>query len=123
MPLILRVSESLALEDVPKMASTVVANNLGPHHSQARVGLLPHSIGECVPESWPSAARVELVVGFVERCRAPGAAVNACIRVVLVELAGPRRFSALLAEDAELLCRCVNMNGSLDLCMGRRRTR
>ena len=85
------------------MPATVVAYDLGPHHAQTGIRLLSDSIGKCVPESWPSAAGVELVVGFVERCVAACAAVYTGVRVVLVEFTGARHFSTLLAEDAELL--------------------
>jgi hypothetical protein len=47
------------------------------------------------------------VVRLVERCLAAAACVDAGIGVVLVERAGPGRLGALLAEDAELLCRVL----------------
>lgn len=104
MPLILGVSKSLALEDMPKMSTAVVANNLRPHHAQPRIGSLSDCARDGIPEGGPAAARVELVVRFVEGRVAAGAGVHAGVGVVLVVGAGAGRFSAFLAEDAELLC-------------------
>lgn len=104
MPLILWIPESLALENMSQMASTVIAHNLGSHHAQARVGFLAYSSWHGVPEGRPSAARVELVVCFVERRVATGAAVDAGGRVVLIVFAGAGHLGALLPEDAELFC-------------------
>lgn len=103
MPFILGISKPLALEDVSQMAATVVAYDLRPHHAQAGVRSLTNSVRHGIPKRWPAAARVELVVGFVERCVAGGACVDAGVGVVLVIGAGAGHFGALLAEDAELL--------------------
>lgn len=42
--------------------------------------------------------------GFVQRCVARGAGVDAGAGEVLVEGGGAGRFGAFLADDAELLC-------------------
>jgi hypothetical protein len=107
-PLILGVSKPLALEDVAQVSSTVVAYNLGPHHAEAGVGLLPNGAWHGVPECRPPASRIELVVRLVQWCVAAGASVDAGIGVVLVEGAGAGHFGALLAEDAKLLCHVVS---------------
>ena len=86
------------------MASTVVAHNLGPHHSQARVRSLAHSIWESVPKGRPAAPGVKLVICFIQRRIAAGACVDTGVGIVLVELARTGRLGALLAEDAELFC-------------------
>lgn len=108
MTLVLGVAEPLSLENVPQMSSTIIANNLCSHHSEARVGSLAHRVRERVPESWPSAARIELVVGFVEGSFAAGATVDSIFGVVFIELTRTRRLGAFLSEDAELFCGCVS---------------
>jgi hypothetical protein len=104
MPLILGVAKPLALEDVAQMTSAVVAHNLRPHHAQARVWSLANSTRYCIPKGRPSTARIELMVGLVERCVAAGARVHAGIGVVLVVCARAGHFCTLLTENAELLC-------------------
>jgi hypothetical protein len=64
-PLVLGVTKALALENVPKMSTTVVAHNLRPHHAKTRVGSLTDCAGDSIPECRPSAARVKLVVRLV----------------------------------------------------------
>ena len=108
-PLILRVSKPLALEDVSQMPAAIVAYNLGPHHAQTGVRLLSDRVGERIPKRRPSTPGVELVVCLVERRVAAGALVHASIRVVLVELAGAGHLSALLAENAELLWNFISI--------------
>ena len=104
MPLILWVTESLSLEDVSKMTTAVIADNLSPHHAQARVRSLTDGAWNSVPECRPPAARVELVVRFVEGRVAAGACVHAGIRIVLIVLARAGHFGPFLAENTELLC-------------------
>lgn len=118
MPLILGVSKSLPFEDVPKMPSAVVAYDLRPHHAQPRIRLLTNSVRERIPERRPSTPRVELVVGFVEGRVAAGAGVDAGVGVVLVEFAGARSFGALLAQDAELLCKSCQWRSLPQSLMG-----
>jgi hypothetical protein len=101
--LILRVSEALALENVPEMSTTVVAYDFRPHHAHAGVSSLADSARHCVPESGPAAAWVELVVCLVEGCVATGASVDTSVGVVLVKGTGTGRLCTFLAEDAELL--------------------
>jgi hypothetical protein len=105
MPLVLGVSEPLALEDVSEVAATVVAHNLRPHHAETGVWSLSDGAGYGIPECWPAASRVELVVCLVERRVAAGALVDAGVGVVLVVGAGARHFGALLTENAKLLCK------------------
>ena len=102
--LVLRVAEALALENVSQVSSTVVANNLCPHHAQARVWPLAHSIWEGVPEGGPAAPGIKLVVCLVQRRIAASACVDTGVRVVLIEFARAGRLGAFLAEDAKLLC-------------------
>jgi hypothetical protein len=90
------------------VTSTIIADNLRPHHAKTRVGLLSDSARYGIPECGPSAARVELVVCFVERRVASSACVDTGVRVVFVKFAGTRHLGALLSEDAELLCRRVS---------------
>ena len=103
MPLVLWIAKSLALENMSQVTSTVVAYNLRPHHAKTRVRLLSDGAWHGIPEGGPSAARVELVVCFVQRCVASGARVNARVGIVLVVCAGAGHLSTLLSEDAELL--------------------
>jgi hypothetical protein len=103
MPLILRVSEPLALEDVPQMPSAVVAHNLRAHHTKTWIGSLAHCAWDSIPEGRPPAARIEFVVRFVQRCLAARAGIHTSVRVVLIVCAGTGSFGALLAQDAELL--------------------
>jgi hypothetical protein len=56
MPLVLGIAKALALEDMPKMSTTVVAHDLGPHHAQAGIGSLANSARHGVPEGGPAAA-------------------------------------------------------------------
>jgi len=105
MSLILWVSEPLALEDMSQVTSTIIADNLCPHHAKTRVGLLSDSARYGIPECGPSAARVELVVCFIERRVASNACIDTGVRVVFVEFTGTRHLSALLSEDSELLWR------------------
>ena len=109
MPLVLWVSKPLALENVSQVSSTVIAHNLRAHHTEARVRSLADGAGNGIPERRPPAARVELVVGLVQRRLAALAGVDARGRVVLVECAGARGLGALLAQDAELLCAALDV--------------
>lgn len=108
MPLVFGVSKPLALENMSQMPATVVAHDLGPHHAQTGIRSLANGVGHGVPKGWPAAARVELVVGFVEGRIAASACVDAGIGVVLVVGARARHLGALLAEDAELFYRSVS---------------
>lgn len=55
-----------------------------------------------IEESWPAAAGLELVRGFVEGCVAAGAGIDAGGGRVLVVFAAVGGFGAFFAEDAEL---------------------
>jgi hypothetical protein len=103
MSLILGVTKSLSLEDVPQVTSTVVADDLRPHHTKTRVRLLSHRTWYGIPECGPSAARVELVVCFVEGRIASSALVDTGVGVVLVVSPGTGHLCALLSQNAELL--------------------
>jgi hypothetical protein len=94
---------SLALEDVTKMATTVGADNLGALHTEGAVGVSGHSTRHSIEESRPAAARLELVVGLVERSLAASTGVNTLRGHVLVKVAAVGRLGALVTEDAELL--------------------
>lgn len=75
--LVRRRRVALPLEDVSKMTSTVRAYNLDPLHSKCAVRVSCHSSWEGIEECWPAAAGLELVLGFVQRCVAAGAGVDA----------------------------------------------
>ena len=87
MPLILRVSEPLSLEDMPKMTTAFVAHDLRPCHAESRIILLSYSSREGIPKGRPSAAGVEFVVRFVERCITRAAVVDAGVGVVFIVFA------------------------------------
>jgi hypothetical protein len=91
----------LALEDVPKMPSAVVAHDLSP----TPIGPPPDSTRNRVSEGGPSAARFEFVLCFVERCVAACAGINAGAFGwhVLVQRAGAGIFGALLTKNSKLL--------------------
>jgi hypothetical protein len=107
MPVVLGIPKLLALENMPQMASAVIAHNLRPHHAQARIRPLSDRARYGIPEGGPSTTRVELVVCFVERGVAGRAAVDAGGGGVLVEFARAGHFGAFLAEDAELFCKVL----------------
>lgn len=102
MPLIGGRVEALALEHVAQVAAAVGAHNLGARHAERAVLVAHDGAGDRVEVRRPPAARLELVVGLVQRRRAPRAGVDALRGVVLVEGAGAGGLRALLAEDAEL---------------------
>jgi len=95
---------SLALENVTKMAATVGADNLSALHSESAVGMSSHSTRHGIEESGPAAARLELVVGLVERSLTASTGVDTLGGHVLVKVAAVGGLGALFAEDAELLC-------------------
>lgn len=74
--LIGRRVESLALENVPKMTATVVANNLGPLHAKGVIDMSLHGTGDRIKVSGPATARLELVVGSVEGRITAGAVID-----------------------------------------------
>jgi hypothetical protein len=112
-PLILRVPKPLALENMPQMPTAVIAHNLRP----SAIRSLANRVGHGVPERRPSAARVELVVRFVERRFARGARVDAGGRVVLVVFAGAGVLGTFLAEDAELLWVVLDDVPCVEVCV------
>lgn len=101
-PLVGRCAVSLALEDVSKMATTVAANNLRPRHAKRTIRVPRHRARDVVKIRWPSAAGLELVVGFVKWRVAAGTGVDAFVWVMLVVLSGTRRFRALLTQNTKL---------------------
>lgn len=62
-----------------------------------------HGSWDVVKISWPSTARLELVIRLVEWRVACSTCVNAGVWHVLVVLAGAWSFGALLSDDSELL--------------------
>ena len=98
----------LALEQVAQMAPAVVADDLGALHSGGRIVAPANGIRYGIEEGRPPALGAEFVQGFEERRIAGGAVVDALAGVVLVVLPGPGHFSALVAEDAELLWQPVS---------------
>ena len=93
---------ALALEDVAQVPTAVGTDDLGAPHAKGAVGVAGDGPRDAVKVRRPAAARLELVVGRVQRRLAAGAGVDACVGEELVVLAGPRGLSALLTEDAEL---------------------
>lgn len=108
MALVGRRGEALALEHMSKVATAVGAYNLRPRHAKRLVLMSGDGAGEAVKVGGPAAARLELVVGLVERRVAAGAGVYALFRVVLVKLATSRGLCSLFPKDAELLCESVS---------------
>jgi hypothetical protein len=104
MTLVGRGRISLALENVTEMATTVGADNLSALHAESSVSVSGNGTGDGIEESRPAAARLELVVGLVERSLAASTGVDALRRHVLVKVAAVGRLGALFAENAELLC-------------------
>lgn len=105
MPFIGRRIESFSLEDVTQVSSAVRADDLCARHAKGAILVAGHGAWDGVEVCRPAAARLELVVGLVERCAAPCASVDTLGRVVLVIFTGARGLGALLSEDAELLCK------------------
>lgn len=92
----------LALEDMAQVTTTVGAHNLDALHAESAIGVSCDGAGDAVKVRGPSAARLEFVVGLVDRRVAPRAGVDAVVGEELVVFAGVRGFSAFVAEDAEL---------------------
>lgn len=64
-----------------------------------------HSAGDAVEVCWPSAARLEFVIGFVEWRIAASASVDTSLRLVFVIFSSKGGFCAFLAEHTELFWR------------------
>lgn len=103
MTLVGRRRKALALEDVAEVAAAFGADDLGPEHSPGAILVPGDSARQAVEVGRPPTARLELVVGLVQRRIATSTAVHALGGVVLVILPGSRRLSALLPENSELL--------------------
>ena len=110
MPLVRRGRKALTLKDVSQVSTTVRANNLRPRNTKGAVLIPSHGAWEAVKVGRPPAARLELVVGLVQEGVAPGAGIDSCLGVVLVELAGSRRFSALLPQNTKLVYRFISFD-------------
>jgi hypothetical protein len=102
--LISRSGVSLALEDVTEMATTVGADNLSTLHTEGAVSVSGYSTRDSIEESRPAAARLELVVGLVQRSLAASTSVDTLRGHVLVKVAAVGRLGTLVTKDAELLC-------------------
>lgn len=100
MALIRGVREPFALEDVAQVSPTGIAHNLDPVAIGIRVS--SNSSGDCIKESRPATARVELGRRSVQGCLAARTRVHALVRVLVV-LARVGSLGALLAQDTELL--------------------
>lgn len=107
---------SFSFEHMAQVSSTVAAYNLCPFHAESAIRMPGHCSWDCIEEGGPSAARLELVVGLVERSGAAGAAVDAGSWGVLIVFAGKWCFSALLAKDAELFYTGEILARHLDEC-------
>ena len=101
-PLIRGRGVPLSFEDMTQMPATVAADDLRPFHAKSIIHMSGHRSRNRIKVCWPAAARLELMVGFVERRVAPGAVVHALRRVVGIVLSRAGALSSLLAEDAEL---------------------
>ena len=104
MPLIGRRSIALALEDVAQVSAAICAYDFCSLHAKRAVCMPGHRTGNIVEISRPSAARFELVVGFVERCVAAGACIDTGLGRMLVIFASEGCLGTLFAENAELFC-------------------
>lgn len=96
--------ESLAFKNMSKMASAVITDNFGPLHSKCVVDMSLNSTGDRIKVGRPATARLELVVGLVERCVAAGAVIDTLSGVVGVIFTSTSRLSALFTENPELRC-------------------
>jgi hypothetical protein len=94
--------KALALEDVAQVAATVGADNLDAAHAEGPVLVSCNGSGEAVKVGRPAAARLEFVVGLVQRSVAPGTRVDALFGVVLVKLATAGSLGSLLPQDTKL---------------------
>lgn len=104
MSLIRRGREPLALEDVAQVTTAVGADDLRSRHTKGAVLMAGDGPRDAIKVCWPSTPRLELVVGLVNGSAAPGAGIDALLRIMLVELPGARSLSALLPQNTELLC-------------------
>ena len=86
------------------MSSAVRAHNLRPRHAELTVFVACDGSRDRVEVGRPAAARAEFLCSLVKRRGASGTGVNALLGVVLIVFARTWRFSALFAENAELLC-------------------
>lgn len=110
MPLISGSWETLALEYMSQMPSTIAADDFCSLHAKRAVCVPRHCTRDCVEESWPSATRFELLIGGIKWCIACCAVVCAGSWVMLIVVAREWSFSALLADDTELLCCSVSIS-------------
>jgi hypothetical protein len=85
------------------MSSTVAAYDLRSLYTKLAIDIPGHGAWDGVKVGRPSAAGVELMEGFVERCIASGTSVDTGGWRVLIVLASKGFFGFLLTENAELL--------------------
>lgn len=95
---------SLAFKDMAKMATTVATNNLGALHAKCVIHMALHGPGNRVKIGRPATARLEFVIGRVERGVASSTGIYALGRVMGVIFSCTGAFSALLSEYTKLLC-------------------
>ena len=89
-------------EDMAKMTTTTMANDLGPPTVGVHVAI--DGPGDLVIEAGPATTAVELVSGLIKRRLAATADVGALVLQV-GEFAGERLFGALVDDDVRLLGR------------------
>lgn len=94
--------EPLAFKNMSEVASAVITDNFGPLHPECVVDMSLNSTGDRIEVSRPATARLELVVGLVERCIAAGAVIDTLRGVVGVIFSSTSRLSALFTENPEL---------------------
>jgi len=79
------------------MAATILAENF--HAAPIGIGLASYCALDAIVETWPTASRVELVVGPIERGVAVATEVGAG-PVVVIQFAGSRTFCSFMENDA-----------------------
>lgn len=102
MPLIRRCWETLAFENMSKMASAVAADDFSALHAKGIVHISFDSTGNRIKISGPPTARFELVVCCIKRRITASTVVYTLRGIVRVIFASPRTFSALFTENPEL---------------------
>lgn len=107
MALVCRCRIPLALEDMTQVPATIGADDFNPRHPQCPILVTGNSAWYAVKICRPTASRLELLIGLVQRGLTSCAGVDTLLRMVLIELARTRRLGALLPEDAKLFCNLV----------------
>lgn len=102
MSLVRRRGISFSFEHMAQVPTAITAYDLYPFHAECAICVSRHSSWNRIEEGGPSTARLELVVGLVERGVASSAGICTFVWVVLVVFAGEWCFCAFLSKDAKL---------------------